>query len=113
MDVQSYLNRTKKTKADLLRDLGKSPKSSLIAAYEKGRSDPSFEMVNKLLKLGMSPLEIFGKEIDDLIRRYYIESIGGLLTAPETSSADKEFDERVRRAVIKFLTNLGRNVSNV
>lgn len=110
MDVQSYLNRTKKTKADFLRELGKDPKSSLIAAYEKGRSDPSFAMVNKMLKLGMTPLEIFGKEIDDLIRHYYIESIGGLLAAPEASSADKEFDERVRRAVIKFLTNLGHNV---
>lgn len=110
MDIKAFLDRTNRTKADLLRDLGKDPKSSLIAAYEKGRSDPSFEMVNKLLKLGMTPLELFGHEIEEKIRRYYMESLGGLVTSTPTSSADKEFDERVRLAVIRFLNNLAKGV---
>lgn len=110
MDIKPFLNRTNRTKADLLRDLGMNPKSSLIAAYEKGRSNPSFDVVYKLLDLGMTPLELFGSEIEEKIRRYYVESLGGLVAASSNSSADKEFDERVRRAVIRFLTNLHKGV---
>lgn len=71
MDIESFLNRTSRTKADLLRDLGMDPKSSLISSYQNGRSNPSFDVVGRLLKLGMAPIELFGKEIDDILRKYY------------------------------------------
>lgn len=71
MDIESFLNRTNRSKADLLRELGRDPKSSLINSYIKSRSNPSFEIAVKLLLLGMSPLELFGPEIDEILRKHY------------------------------------------
>lgn len=71
MDIESFLNRTNRSKADLLRELGRDPKSSLINSYIKSRSNPSFEIAVKLLRLGMSPLELFGPEIDEILRKHY------------------------------------------
>lgn len=50
------------SKADLYRSLGMDPKSSLLSAYEKGRSKPSFEICDKLIRLGMTVEELFGIE---------------------------------------------------
>lgn len=55
-----------------MRELGLDPKSSLISSYEAGRANPSFDMVLKLLRLGMYPVELFGEEIDGIIREYYL-----------------------------------------
>lgn len=74
MDVKSFLDRTHITKADLLRKLGKDPKSSLISAYQSGTSNPSIEIAVKLIKLGMTPLELFGEEIDSIFRKHYLGS---------------------------------------
>ena len=75
MDVKSFLDRTNRSKADLLRELGLDPKSSLISSYIAGRSNPSFEVSVKLLQLGMTPLELFGEEIDKKLRAYYSRSL--------------------------------------
>jgi hypothetical protein len=60
---EKFLARTKRTKADLLRDLDLDPKSSLISAYVSGRAMPSYEMCVKLLDCGMTVEELFGPEI--------------------------------------------------
>lgn len=60
IDLKSYLNRTGFSKADLCRKLGLDAKSSLLSSYEKGRSDPSYDMCVKLLQLGMTVEELFG-----------------------------------------------------
>ncbi|MBO7550673.1 MAG: hypothetical protein J6T62_04335 [Fibrobacter sp.] len=75
MDVKSFLDRSHLTKADLLRKIGKDPKSSLISAYQSGASNPSFEIAVKLIKLGMTPREVFGEEIDQIFRKHYLGSI--------------------------------------
>lgn len=71
MDIKSFLDRTNLTKADVLRKLGRDPKSSLLSAYQSGASLPSFDMALKLLKLGMTPKELFGEEIDEILKDYY------------------------------------------
>ena len=71
MDIKSFLDRTNLTKADVLRKLGRDPKSSLLSAYQSGASLPSFDMALKLLKLGMTPKELFGEEIDEILKAYY------------------------------------------
>lgn len=94
MDVEAFLNRTGRSKADLLRDLGMDPKSSLISSYIKNRSNPSFEVAEKLLKLGMTIKEMFGEEIDTIIRKAYMDEI-----RPDASN-DKDAKAGVERALI-------------
>lgn len=93
MDLKSFLDRTNLTKADVLRKLGRDPKSSLLSAYQSGASCPSFDMVLQLLKLGMTPLEMFGKEIDDILKAYYTEA--------SAQNIPSSFDTPEFRAVIE------------
>lgn len=93
MDIDAFLNRTHRTKADLLRDLGQDPKSSIISAYKAGRSKPSFDVCVKLLQLGMTPRELFGEEIDEVIRTNYSDT--------QKAPLPSEFDTPEFRAVIE------------
>lgn len=83
MDVKSFLDRTHRSKADLLRELGLDPKSSLISSYIAGRSNPSFEVCVKLIKLGITPLELFGEEIDRMFREYYSKNLPDSVDNPD------------------------------
>lgn len=87
---EKFLLRTGRSKADLLRDLGQDPKSSLIAAYVSGRSMPSYEMCVKLLNAGMSIEELFGKEIWENVKTQALM---------ETGNLDRLSDEQCRRIV--------------
>lgn len=95
MDLKSFLDRTNLTKADVLRKLGRDPKSSLLSAYQSGASFPSFDMALKLLKLGMTPREMFGEEIDEILKSYLDSS------APKIPQSfdSPEFREGVARAL--------------
>lgn len=95
MDIEAFLIRTGLSKADLLRKLGLDPKSSLISAYIKERSKPSYEICEKLIKLGISAYELFDKEIaDELIRNSSDKS----LVIPKQFESP-EFMEGVARAL--------------
>jgi transcriptional regulator with XRE-family HTH domain len=67
MDIKTFLNRKSLTKAALCRLLGIDPKSSILSSYEKGRSNPSYEICEKLIPLGASAQELFGKELGDML----------------------------------------------
>ena len=112
MDLKSFLDRTHLTKADVLRKLGRDPKSSLLSAYQSGASSPSFEMVFQLLKLGMTPLEMFGKEIDDTLRDYYtgssVHNIPQSFNTPEfreglANANNPEFNAEVQKVVLEMM----------
>ena len=96
MDLKSFLDRTNLTKADVLRKLGRDPKSRLLSAYQSGASFPSFDMALKLLKLGMTPRELFGEEIDEILKAYYLDS-----SAPKIPQSfdSPEFREGVAKAL--------------
>ncbi len=99
MDLKSFLDRTNLTKADVLRKLGRDPKSSLLSAYQSGASFPSFDMALKLLKLGMTPREMFGEEIDEILKAYYLDS--------NTPKIPQSFDSpEFREGVAKALEDL-------
>jgi predicted transcriptional regulator len=108
VDLDSFLTRTNRTKAGLLRELGMDPKSSLLSSYEKGRSNPSFEVVEKLIMLGMTPLEIFGKEIDDKIRSYYKDVEKSYDDSMAGIETDEELDRRVKKSLLRVLGNLDK-----
>lgn len=63
VDIKSFIDRKHMSKADLARALDIDPKTSVISAYEKGRAGPSYSVCKKLLVLGMSVQELFGKEV--------------------------------------------------
>lgn len=69
--IDTYLRRTGMTKSALLRLIGEDPKSSILSAYEAGRSNPSYEKCVKLLLNGMTIDELFGDEIAQKVREYY------------------------------------------
>ena len=61
MDIDAFLKRTNLTKADLLRELGRYPKSSLISSYIAGRAFPPYDVCLKLVSLGITPRGCSGR----------------------------------------------------
>ena len=74
VDIDSFIARTGRSKADLSRDLGFDPKSSLLAAYQAGRTKPSYDVCAKLLQLGMTLKELFGDDVDARLKKFYMDS---------------------------------------
>lgn len=93
MDIDSFLNRTNKRKADLLRDLGMNPKSSLISAYISGASNPSYDVMLKLIELGITAQELFGEEIGSKLVQNSAPSI------PPELSNDPDFQKGLQQAI--------------
>lgn len=62
-DISSFTNALGISKAELCRRLGLKPKSNTLSLYDKGKSNPPYEMCKKLLELGMTVEELFGPEI--------------------------------------------------
>lgn len=67
MDIEAFLNRIKCSKADLLRQLGLDPKSSLISSYIAGRANPSHDICCKLIDCGITAQELFGDELGSML----------------------------------------------
>lgn len=61
VDIQAFLDRTGMSGTELQEKLGVS--SSLLTQYKKGRSNPSYEMLVRLLQEGMTIEEMFGPDI--------------------------------------------------
>ena len=59
MDIKGFLERTGKKQRELSLNLGVSQPT--ISSWAKGKR-PSFEVIDKMLKLGFTIEEIFGKE---------------------------------------------------
>lgn len=67
VDIKSFIERLGMRKADLCRALGMDPQSSLMSSYEKGRSDPSYDKCEKLIRLGITAQELFGEELGKIL----------------------------------------------
>lgn len=100
MDIKAFLDRTNRSKADLLRELGLDPKSSLISAYISGRSRPSFDVVDKLIELGITAEELFGKEHADILIRNSTTINPGAF--PKKLFDTPEFKEEVAKALAEL-----------
>lgn len=103
MDIKSFLDRTNLSKADVLRKLGRDPKSSLLSAYQSGASLPSFDMTLKLLKLGMTIKEMFGEEIDAIVRKAYMDEVRpeAVDSNDAVNGVERAFAEMKARGLIK------------
>ena len=93
MDIEAFLNRTKRSKADLLRDLGRDPKSSLISSYIAGRAYPPHDVMLKLIELGITAQELFGEEIGNKLVQNSAPSI------PPELSNDPDFQKGLQQSI--------------
>lgn len=100
VDIDSFLERTNRSKAGLLRELGLDPKSSLISAYEKGRSNPSYDVCAKLIELGATAQELFGEELGSKLIQNSIAVPAELANAPDFQKGlQQSIDAKVSAAV--------------
>ena len=70
--------------------------TSTVGMWCIGKSTPTYPVIEKLLHLGMTPKELFGDEIDGMMRSYYMES-GGIAVPAAFDSP--EFREGVAKAI--------------
>ena len=98
IDLESFLKREKLTKAALCRKIGIDPKSSLLSAYEKGRSCPSYEICVELLKAGMTVEELFGVEYKKMHQEFVVPtSTQEIFDSPEFQIGMKNAIEKLKK----------------
>lgn len=105
--IDKFLERTGRSKADVLRAVGEDPKSSLLSAYASGRSKPSFEMCQKLLMQGMTVRELFGKEVEDKIKAVYSRELESM-----TFGSPRDIVIKGLKALVSELEGDGVNKPN-
>lgn len=72
IDILSFLQRVNMTQAELSKALDTTPGN--VNRWAKREGVPSFGLCKKLLELGMTPKELFGEEIDELIKAHYMNA---------------------------------------
>ncbi|MBO7324956.1 MAG: helix-turn-helix transcriptional regulator [Bacteroidales bacterium] len=98
IDLKSFLKREKMTKAALCRKIGIDPKSSLLSAYEKGRSCPSYDVCVKLLEAGMMVEELFGVEYKKMHQEFIVPpSTQEIFDSPEFQLGMKRTIEKLKK----------------
>ncbi len=108
MDMKSFLNRMGMTKAELCRRLGIDPKSSVVGAYEKGRSNPSFEICEKLIPLGITAQELFGKKLGDTL----VSNSSVMPSLPPEIANNPEFAVSLDQALKESEAKIATRVKN-
>lgn len=93
-DCNSFLRRMGWRQKDLSERLGIG--TSTVGMWCTGKSSPSLEVAEKLVKLGMTVKELFGEEVDEIVRKAYMDEI-----RPE-ASGDKGAIDGVERAVVEM-----------
>lgn len=72
-DCSTFLRRMGWRQKDLSERLGVG--TSTVGMWCTCKSTPSFEVAEKLLKLGMTVKEMFGEEIDEIVRKAYMDQV--------------------------------------
>ena len=103
VDIKSFIERLGMRKADLCRALGMDPQSSLMSSYEKGRSDPSYDKCEKLIRLGITAQELFGEELGKILLENSLAIIAPKAVPPKDYLEDPAFREGVKFLVEEAL----------
>lgn len=96
-DISSFTTALGISKAELCRRLGLDSKSNTLSLYDKGKSNPPYEMCKKLLELGMTVEELFGPEIAAKV----VISRNPLRDAQAAYNAKINFDDPAVQAGLK------------
>lgn len=93
------------------KDLAKrvSKGTSTVGMWCTGSSCPPYEVIEKLIHLGITPKELFGEEIDEMFLNYYKSQLIPNIKDPEfmkglDAAADSEsaLNARVERMVLQM-----------
>ena len=103
VDIKSLIERLGMRKADLCRALGIDPQSSLMSSYEKGRSDPSYDKCEKLIRLGITAQELFGEELGKILLENSLPLVAPKAVPPQDYLEDPAFREGVKLLVEETL----------
>lgn len=68
-DCNHFLHRNGWRQRDLAERLGLG--ASTVGMWCAGKSTPPYEVIVGLIKLGVTPSELFGEEIDSILQRFY------------------------------------------
>lgn len=91
-DCTAFLRRKGWRQKDLAERL--NIRTSTVGMWCIGSSTPSYEVIRQLFMLGITPRELFGEEIDDVLKAYYANSP----TVPPSFDTP-EFREGVAKAL--------------
>lgn len=88
-DCSSFLRRKGWTQKELAERLNVS--TAAVGMWCIGKSTPSYAIIEELLRLGITPAELFGSEL------------AALLSCRVPDDDDKDFEEKVRKALFNLL----------
>lgn len=95
LDCNSFLRRMGWGQKDLANRLEIA--TSTVGMWCVNKSTPSYSVIEKLLKMGMTIKELFGEEVDAMVRSQYLD---GITAAQVTNEFDTpEFRAGVRKAL--------------
>lgn len=107
VDIKTFIERKGMRKADLCRVFGLDPKSSLMSSYEKGRSDPSYDKCEKLIRLGITAQELFGEELGKILIENSLEQTPSAIVPSQEFLNNPEFIKGMENAFEEFLIKKG------
>lgn len=87
-DCNSFLKRKNWSQKDLAERLGVT--TSAVGMWCIGKATPSYAIILELIKLGMTPLELFGEEFSIYFDKSSVIS-------------DYEFEQKVKSVLLKLL----------
>lgn len=90
-DCNHFLQRNGWRQRDLAERLGLG--TSTVGMWCSGKSTPPYDVVVKLINLGITPEELFGEEINEKLKAYYLN--------PRNPQVPANFDNEAFRGGIE------------
>ncbi len=92
-DCNRFLHRNGWRQKDLAERLGLG--TSTVGMWCSGKSNPPYEVIVELIKLGITPEELFGDEINEQLKAFYLS-----VSNPQLPSRvdNKEFREGMAKS---------------
>lgn len=107
-DCNSFLRRMGWSQKDLAKRVSKG--TSTVGMWCTGSSCPPYEVIEKLIHLGIIPKELFGDEIDEIFLNYYrsqnlipnINDPGFMKGLDAAADPESALNARVERMVLQM-----------
>lgn len=104
-DCNSFLNRKGWKQRELAQRLNIG--TSTVGMWCTGKSTPSYDVIVKLFKLGVTMEELFGEEIGKLVKNHYLSSLGNSEFHEGLDFGNKPITKNEALALIKDLKEKG------
>ena len=101
-DCTAFLRRKGWRQKDLAERL--NIRTSTVGMWCIGSSTPSYEVIRQLFMLGITPRELFGECIDDILKRQYLPegSAGMEFLEGKVNPDDPGFSDAIEKIVLEM-----------